>query len=148
MKKFNQDFVPSTLNEAIDYLYSELDTKDIDYIKSQKSGSVHFSLGMYLRNNWSLWEEGTPFKKDIQTRFGIWGMGDDCSGLILEGLWAKVNGEDVDAILTKTAERFKKHWIKSGIDPATGKEIPGSKPRGTIKYRINKKTGEIEEDEG
>jgi len=146
MKPINEDFVPVTLNEAIDYLYSLLETKDIEYIKAENQSGVHFTMGMYLRNNWSLWEQDTPLSKDIRNRFKLFCHGDDVSGLILTGLWAKVNGLNIDEELNKEADKYKKHWPKYGIDPETGEEILGFKPKhNTISFKL-KDNGEIEYD--
>lgn len=117
------DFTPKTLNEAIDHLYSNLTDKDKDFIRNNTHASIHHFGGMSMRNGWNLWEKGTPFKKDIMERFNLFGHGDDCSGLIFEGVWTKVNGGDVDVALNATAERYRKHWTKYGVDPLTGEEV-------------------------
>lgn len=138
MKKLNEDLVPATLNEAIDYLYSVLEDKEIKYIHEKPSISVHFSFGMDLRNFWSLWQDDTPIKKDIQKRFNLWGMGDDVSALILSGLWAKVKGLNIEEELNKMVEKCRNHWLGYCIDPATGKEIKDCK-------RDNKKIIHLED---
>jgi len=53
---------------------------------------------MKMRNDWSLWDLKTPLVKDIQTRFGLFGHGDDCSGLIHAGIWATVRGQNVERL--------------------------------------------------
>lgn len=121
--QLNEDFVPSTIDEAIGAIVSGLQPDDIDYIKESKSGSVHFTTGMGLRNGWSLWEQDTPLQLDFKRRFRLFGHGDDMSGIILEGVWAKVRGENVNEVLEKTAERFRKHWIKTGLNPETGEQV-------------------------
>lgn len=122
--KINQDFVPSTVNEAIDYLYNNLSDEDKKFIKSEdNSACVHFTIGMDIRNDFSLWEENTPISLDFQKRFGLFGHGDDLSGIILDGVWAKVNNktnDEIDKILNQSADKFKKHWINLGINPVNG----------------------------
>jgi len=120
--KINQDSVPSTLNEAINSIVDTLDQKDKDFIKQNEPSSVHFTIGMYLRNNWDLWEKDSPLVLDVKQRFGLWGHGDDVSGLILEGVWAKVNGIDVDKILVQRSLQCKHHWEKAGVNWKTGEE--------------------------
>lgn len=120
---FNIDFVPATLDEAINYLYSILTPQMRAYIHYHHSSSWNFSYGSYLRTAWSLWEENTPFHQDIFNRFGLWGMGDDCTGLIFTGLWAMVKEQDIDMALYSEAEQYKKHWISVGINPETGKAL-------------------------
>lgn len=117
------NFTPKTLDEAIEHLYSTLTEEDKEFIRNNSHGTIHHFTGMALRNAWGLWKEGTPFKKDIKKRFNLFGHGDDCSGLIFEGVWAQVKGEDVNTVLTATAKRYTKHWKKYGVNPETGKEI-------------------------
>jgi len=145
MKPINEDFVPASLNEAIEYLYSILEDKDIKFIKKNTCDGVHFTMGTYLRNNWSLWETDTPLSKDIKNRFKIFCHGDDVSGLILTGLWAKVNGLDIETKLNEEADEYKRHWPKYGIEPETGEEILGFKPKNTISFKL-KDNGDIEYD--
>lgn len=136
--KLNQDNVPATLDEAIETLYKVLSEDDIKYLKENGTAGCHFSGGMAIRNGWSLWENDTPFKKDIKKRFNLFGHGDDCSGLIFTGILAKVKGKDVNEELNKEAERYKKHWPKYGIDPETGEEIPNFKPKSTTTFKLTK----------
>lgn len=117
-----ENFTPKTLDEAIEHLYSILSKEDKKYIKENSQGSVHHFAGMAMRNAWGLWKNGTPFKKDIKKRFNLFGHGDDCSGLIFEGVWAKVKGDNVTETLNSTAERYRVHWKKYGINPTTGKK--------------------------
>ena len=39
------------------------------------------------------------------------------------GVWAKVNGEDVEKALDSEANDYYNHWRSFGIDPATGEKI-------------------------
>jgi len=114
--------IPQSLDAAIEKLYSDLNAKDVEFIKSKDHSSIHFFGGMKLRNDWHLWDKKSPINKDIQKRFKL-AHGDDCSGLIFTGLWAKVRGEDVTAKLNECAARYTKHWLKEGVDPMTGKEL-------------------------
>ena len=97
--------IPLTLNDAINVLYSSLKPND-----------------MQLRNDWGLWDKNSSINKDIQQRFGL-SHGDDCSGLIFTGLWAKVQGVDLDDALNNCAEKYKEHWRSYNTDPLTGEQI-------------------------
>ena len=121
--KFNEDFVPSTVLEAIDCLYSDITDADRESMLKNSPASVHHFMGQYLRNNWSFWEDDTPFKRDMVNTYGLWGHGDDCSGLVLDGLWAKVKGLNVTETLQKTADSYRTHWKKMGLHPESGTEI-------------------------
>lgn len=123
-----KDFTPKSVNEAIDYLYNNITEEERKFILSEKNhGLIHHGAGTALRNGWGLWEKDTPFKKDVKERFNLFGHGDDCSGLIFEGLWAKVKGKDVDEALNKAATRYYNHWKKCGLNPETGEEVKGFK---------------------
>lgn len=125
-------FVPQTLDQAMARVVASLTDKDRkDILASKNATEGHFSIGMLLRNEWGLWKDGTPFKQDIKSRFNLFGHADDCSSLILSGVFAFVKGKDVDSVLAKEVARFEKHWIKQGLDPATGK--PVAKVHKTIK---------------
>jgi len=138
-------YIPETLDDAINHLYENLTDRDIHFIKYNESYSIHHSGGMSLRNNWGLWQKNTPFKKDIKSRFNLFGHADDCSGLIFAGLWAKVKNKDVNDALNKEAKRYHKHWPKYGIYPATGKEIPGFVMPTSMTIKVNK-DGTIDEE--
>jgi hypothetical protein len=118
--------IPTTLNEAIYLIYATLDEKEKAYLTQDDAlAGLHHSFGMDLRNGWGLWEKDSPIVKDVQKRFGLWGMGDDVSGLIFSGVNAQIKGLDVATELKKTAESYARHWKKDGIDPKTGKEVTG-----------------------
>ena len=102
--KLNEDNVPATLDDAINMLYDSLSESDKKYLLENGTAGCHFSGGMAIRNGWSLWENDTPFKKDIKKRFNLWGMADDCSGFILAGVEAKVKGLNVSEILNNAHE--------------------------------------------
>ena len=114
--------IPLTLNDAINVLYSSLKPNDIEFIKNNDHSAIHFTGGMQLRNDWGLWDKNSSINKDIQQRFGL-SHGDDCSGLIFTGLWAKVQGVDLDDALNNCAEKYKEHWRSYNTDPLTGEQI-------------------------
>lgn len=122
MKETN--LIPLTVEGAVDILFDCLEEHDREYILSTgHEEEVHLDFGMHLRNKWSLWRQDTPVSLDFQQRFKLFGHGDDLSGMILSCLWAKVYGVPIDE--EAVAERYRKHWIKSGMNPETGKEISG-----------------------
>lgn len=115
--------IPQTINEAIDVIVSSLEKDDIDFIKSNDSASVHFTFGRALRNNWKLWAEESPIKNDFKKRFHLFGHADDISSIILIGVWAKVEGKDVDISLEQKANEFDAYWLNTGIDSYTGERF-------------------------
>jgi hypothetical protein len=87
-------YIPKNLEECFLELNKLLKTKDIEEIKNLKSkeemGMYHFGLGMWLRNNWSLWGGSRLqqyfIKKNIEHP-------DHMSGLILNYYYDWLNGE-------------------------------------------------------
>jgi len=145
-KKQSKDIIPTTLYGAIEQLYSELPRASIDYIKTHEDSSgIHFTSGMALRNSWNLWDTKSPLNKDIQTKYGLYGHGDDVSGIIYAGLWARVKNDNVDKAMQEAADSYIKHWSEMGINPKTGEscdeknqslnyiyEVTGNKPKVTL----------------
>lgn len=111
--KIPSDIVPINLDESVMILKDHLTEEDIKEIQRPTSVSTqcHFSMGMMIRNEWSLWEQDTVLVRWFQGKYGLT-HADDISGIILECLWNDVRGEPRrDKIL---AEQFKKHWEKQG----------------------------------
>jgi hypothetical protein len=121
--KLDQDFVPATVDEAIKAIVESLDFDDLDYIKKNDPSSLHHFGGMGMRNSWSFWEKDTPIHFDFRKRFNLWGIADDISGIIFEGVWATVLGQNVEEVLQAKAEEYRAHWIKYDIDPETGEKL-------------------------
>jgi hypothetical protein len=113
----DKDRVPGTFDQAVQWLLASLDDDAIKRIREGDEPS-HHGFGTMLRNNWSLWERGTPFDLDFRARFGL-SHGDDKSGLIFTAVTALVRGEDVEAALAATVERYKRHWASYNVDPLT-----------------------------
>lgn len=114
------DKVPVNLDQAVEMLYNSLDEQDKDFILHQTPDSIHFSQGMWLRNNWSLWQRETPLVQWFIKTLGI-GHADDLSGTINAALWAKVRGEVFD--VNEHVKKYKVHWNMMGVDPITQEKI-------------------------
>lgn len=113
--KLNLDKVPKNLTEAIQLIKVAIEN-DGEKKHFNNPVSLHFGFGMWLRNNWSLWDKETPLVQWFVKNLGIV-HADDISGTILEGLAFELRGEVFDAI--KHVEYYKSHWKSFGIDPAT-----------------------------
>ena len=111
--KLNLDKVPSNLDEAVTILKEGLESKDYEFIKDPKSDSVdlHFGFGMYLRNEWSLWDKETVIVKWFKENYGI-DHADDLSGIILDCLWQDIRGKPRRD--KEKAQSFIEHWKKYG----------------------------------
>jgi len=114
------DIVPSNLDQALEIIENGLSQEDIEFIKSHESHEAHFSLGMWLRNNWSLWQEETNLAQWFRKTLGL-GHADDMSGIILDSLWRKIRGEPIN--LDEQVQYYKDYWKEQGIDPLTQERI-------------------------
>ena len=119
--------IPTSVFEAVALLQicaSDADREAI--LKMDHPGEMHHGFGMFLRNYWSLWKDESELRDDFKDLYGLWGMADDVSGIILHA-WCLTeygsSGKIIDSVLAKEVESFKKHWQRYGIDPATGKKI-------------------------
>ena len=75
--------IPATIEEAFDILDDVLTEEDKEYLVENGAISAHFSLGMWIRNEWKLWE---PVDSDIKTYLKKEGYEhpDDMSNYIIE----------------------------------------------------------------
>jgi len=103
-----QVYIPRDLSDCIRQLDSMLSPEDKAYIQSGKS--VHFTLGMWMRNNWGLWAGSR-----LQTYFTGNGIHhpDDMSGVILDCYVLHLNGEKVNyKRMLRKAHRDEVKWAK------------------------------------
>lgn len=109
--KFNQDIVPSNLDDAVDTLYNGLCDESIEFITENEYITTHHSLGRYIRNSWSLWDKETILVKWFEENYGIT-HADDISSVILNALWSKVR--KVEPRTEDLVDKCKKHWEMYG----------------------------------
>jgi hypothetical protein len=58
---------PATVNEAVDYLLADMKQEDLASIKKMKKSdliSLHFGLGMRIRNHFNLWSERSKIMEE------------------------------------------------------------------------------------
>lgn len=93
----NEDRVPATLDEAVTILVESLSSDDVLDIKNPKNDATHchFTWGMLLRNEWTIWDKETKMVIWFKEHYGL-DHADDISGLILECLWRDVNKQPRD----------------------------------------------------
>ncbi len=90
-------YKPKNLEECLFKLDNMLTEADKDTIRSMQEDdfatSQHFSLGLYIRNNWGLWS-----KKELFHFFDSLGVThpDDMSGLILVSYHRHLNNQEID----------------------------------------------------
>lgn len=103
-------YIPADLPDCIQQLDSMLRAEDKDYIRKNGSGAVHFSLGMWMRNEWGLWR-GSRLKTYFNDN-GIYHP-DDMSGVILDCYVKHLRGEEVNyKRMLRDARRAEEKWLK------------------------------------
>ena len=111
----DKDVVPSTIEQAVEHVCKALEEQDREYILDvgpNCANSVHHTIGRYIRNSWSLWQDDTPLKRDAVSNYSI-AHPDDISGLILEWVVHQVKGLLFDP--QAHCERYHKHWNQFGM---------------------------------
>jgi hypothetical protein len=83
-----------------------LNKKDKVYIQLEGSGSVHNTLGRWIRNTWGLWDENSDLYKYFKV-MGLW-HADDMSGLILESYKYHLDGKEF--IIQAYVENIQEYW--------------------------------------
>lgn len=105
----NQDKVPVNLEDALTILKEGLSPEDISELKEPhfSPAQLHHSVGMMLRNEWSLWESDTILVKWFKEKYGI-EHADDISGIILDCLWKDTN--ESPRRDEELAKKYIQHW--------------------------------------
>lgn len=121
------DFQPTTMEEAVDHLHSQLQPSEIAFGVNHGFECLHFTTGMAMRNAW-LWDD--PYADDpterrtrvlaghFRKRFGL-GHADDMSGMIMKSLTCKVRNLPYDP--DEDAANHYAFWLEQDIDPLTQK---------------------------
>lgn len=130
MNKLNK--IPLTIEEAIEILYAAINQEELEEIKKSTPEKYHHTVGRYLRNSWSFWED-SPLRRDFIKRFKLFGHGDDLSGAVLKGLYAKCLGEDIGRAIQKQVDIEREHWSRWGLSPETGERVKES-PANCVYY--------------
>jgi hypothetical protein len=114
--KLNPDIVPINLEEAIKACKEGLTQDDLIEIKNPDFDAprVHFTVGMMLRNEWSLWDKESILVRWFKENYGIY-FADDVSGLILDCLTRDIQGLPRRA--KELSEKYIRHW--KGIEKKT-----------------------------
>jgi hypothetical protein len=106
--ELDMDKIPSNLDEAVELVKSSMSEDDVLFIKDNSNPtSVHFTVGMAIRNDWSLWDTENPLVKWFQKEYGI-DHADDISGVVLDCVWRDVRGEPRRD--REQAENTRKYW--------------------------------------
>lgn len=111
-KSYPDNYQPKDLEDAIEFL--DYKWNDIDKQKFQKTDEesatvmLHFGTGMYLRNNWGLWDSNSQLSKYFES-IGIFHP-DDMSSIILTSFHRHLNNKNID--LQGQIKYYKDYWNK------------------------------------
>lgn len=114
-----QPEVPATLDEALDALERGMDGREREDFIERGADGLHHSLGRMIRNQWRLWEDGTPLREWFRREHGL-GHADDMSGIVIESLVRRVRRQPIE--LPRQVEVYKRHWTERGVDALTQAE--------------------------
>jgi hypothetical protein len=114
--------IPTTLAETYPALAKLLKEDGVAKVRAGTEDDMcqyHFGLGMWLRNNWSLWQGGP-----LASWFNKHGIhhADDMSGIIMTSFYRQLKGEPIK--LEEQVKYYRDFWTKQGLDPDTvGKKV-------------------------
>ena len=107
--------IPATLEEAYKALDELLDPEDIEYIKNLAEDDIitmHFGLGLWIRNNW-LYPTNSRLTKALLELNPNFSHPDDMSHFILTGYYYYLNGDKytLDTYKQESQQANTKHFI-------------------------------------
>lgn len=83
---------PKTLEEAVDNVIRSLnpeEQREFALTPENELTKYHFSLGLWIRNNFELWDESSSLVKDLKSK-NMFSHPDDISGDIISAAWHKL----------------------------------------------------------
>lgn len=122
-------YIPKDVNDAHRELKKMLPARLVTKMKSGTKEDMikyHFGLGMWIRNNWGLWQ-GSRLSKYFN-EIGVYHP-DDMSGIILDTFWCDLNGKPQR--ITERIAAHQEYW-KSMEEPKEGSPIDDAKIRWLI----------------
>jgi hypothetical protein len=121
--RYIDDYIPTDLNDAISYLNCVWsDTSKVAFKNKPENDAVaelHFGTGLYMRNNWGLWEGKGSLYNSFKSK-GIFHP-DDMSSIIITSFHRTLNETDIQ-LLEQIAD-YQKYWNAVKIENAHQKEI-------------------------
>jgi len=95
--------LPTTVDQAVDMLLSELSIEEKTKIANMSKDNLvnlHFSLGIYIRNEFKLWTGNKELLQSCRLLSGKQDLHvDDASSIIIEDLWEKLQETDLLKVL-------------------------------------------------
>ena len=112
-----QSEVPKTLNDAVEKVISILKPEEIRELTSateDELGEYHFTLGLWIRNNFRLFDENSPLIKNMSSRnpkYDFLTDPDEISSDIIKATWDKFHGTNYMTELSDKAIINFLHYI-------------------------------------
>ena len=115
-------YIPVDLEDCFMEMDKMLSEDFIEIIKTEKEEEelfeYHFSLGLWLRNNWGLWGESQL--KDFFNSYEIYHP-DDMSSIIIISYYRYLN--DLPINLIEQVEYYKEYWENYNDDEIENREL-------------------------
>lgn len=94
--KYPKDYIPTNLNDALDYLDCVWVDKEVFKNKSEKDAvaDAQFGGGQWMRNDWELWKGKNSLYREFKS-LGIT-FPEDISSIILVSFHRRLNHKDID----------------------------------------------------
>lgn len=109
-EKYSDEYIPKDLLDAISYLDCVWSDSSKVAFKSKPENEavsmLHFGTGLYIRNNWGLWEGKNQLYNSFRSQ-GIFHP-DDISSIILTSFHRKLN--EIEINLDEQIWEYKKYW--------------------------------------
>ena len=116
--KLNLDVVPKDLDDAVKLIIEGIEEEEREEFNDPVG--LHFSFGMYLRNNWSLWDKENRLVKWFVEKLGII-HADDISSTILSAVSASLKKESFNP--SEHVQYYINYWLENGLNPKTMDKI-------------------------
>lgn len=103
---------PNNLEEAMECFKEILSTEEqveFTHMKEDEVGHQHMGFGMWLRNNWGLWDENSEMCKHMKSLGFI--HADDMSHTLMVEFWRRMNG--LPSKLAEEIQYYKEYWKKA-----------------------------------
>jgi len=92
--KLNNDSVPATVEESVKMVTEALEPRDWEALRNSPPTEFYYSVGIWLRDHWSILEEGTILRNSF-TALGV-SHPDDVVGYLLAVISCRARGLPFD----------------------------------------------------
>lgn len=103
--------IPESIEDSRIVFDKNFSEEDKEVLKKGWS-QTHFGFGMWLRNNWGLWEQDETKKNSLVKEFNALGLyhADDLSSVLLESYHRYLNNEPIN--LKEQVKLYRDYWEK------------------------------------